>query len=741
MVGLTIDQALQQGVEAHKAGQVQKADRLYTAILKAQPDHPDANHNLGVLAVGVGKVEQALPFFKTALEAHPATAQFWLSYIGTLIKLDKLTDAQAVLDQAKAKGASGDAFAHLEQRLDKAKRITANAVFGKQDPPKDQQQSLINLYDQGRLKQAQKLVEDLLQQFPKSSFLYNVSGAVYKRIGLLDLSVEAYIKALKIKPGDTDAYNNMGITLREQGKLQEAIEAYQKVLEIKPNNADAHNNMGVTLRDQGKLDRAVAAYKKAIEIRPDHADAYNNMGITLKDQGEFEQAIEAYKQALAIKPDYAVAYNNMGNVRTEQGKLEEAIEAYTKALTIQPDYAGAYNNMGVTLRDQGKLEEAIEAYNKAIKINPTHADAYNNMGIALQEAGKLEEAQNSYRKAIFIEPDHAEAHRHLSRMIRYKPDDPQITEVKKLINRLDLKDSDRCHLLYTYAKINEDCGYFKAAYSNYVEGGALRRKLLDYKKEKDRWLFAKIKKTAPSLISFEFTKSKQAISPMPIFVVGMPRSGTTLVEQIISCHSQVHGAGELPFAGKFGGPIVAGLEPITTKSLSDFRKSYLAELEKISHNKRFITDKMPQNFQYIGLILKVFPGAKIIHVKRDPAATCWSNFKHYFTGRGLGYSYDLEDTIRYFDLYKDLMNRWDELYGDQIYHLDYEKLTVDQECETKKLIKNLELCWEDACLSPHKNKRGVKTASQQQVRKKVYTGSSQAWRKFGPYLDGVLDAL
>ena len=175
--------------------------------------------------------------------------------------------------------------------------------------------------------------------------------------------------------------------------------------------------------------------------------------------------------------------------------------------------------------------------------------------------------------------------------------------------------------------------------------------------------------------------------------------------------------------------------------MSDFRKAYLDELAKVSGGSQFVTDKMLDNFCRVGLILKALPEAKIIHVKRDPAATCWSTFKHYFPAKALGYSYDLNDTVRYFELYQDLMGFWDQLYGDQIYHLDYDRLTDEQEPETRKLIEHLELGWEDACLSPQENKRSVRTASQQQVRGKVYTGSSQVWRKFESYLDGAFDEL
>ena len=670
---LTIDQALQQGVEAHKAGQIQEADRLYTSIIQAQPKHPDANHNMGVLSLGVGKVQEALPFFKTALEANPATAQFWLSYINTLIKLDQLVDAKALLDQAKSKGAKGDGFDELEQRLKGVAGVPVGKASKVQQPSQNQQQSVINLYNQGKLQQALEQATVLLQQFPSSSSLYNISGAVYKGLGQLDASVGAYKKALSIKPDYAEAYYNMGVILKHQGKLEEAIEACNKALVIKPDNAEAYNNMGIALQEQGKL----------------------------------EESIEAYNKALAIKPDYADAYYNMGGTLQEQRKLEDALEAYNKALAIKPDYAEAYNNMGVTLQNQGKPEAATEAYNKALAIKP----------------------------------DYAGAHRHLSTVTKYNPNDPQINEVDELLQRQNLNKSDRCYLHYTYAKMKEDLGDLSVAFDNYVAGGELRQKLLTYDFTQDQKLFSKIKNTAPQFKDVALNLSREAIKHTPIFILGMPRSGTTLIEQIISSHTQVTGAGELGYLSRFGTKLIAGLTAPTVEAISVFRERYLTGLAKRANGQAFVTVKMPQNFQYIALICAAFPEAKIIHVQRDAKAICWSNFKHYFVANGLGYSYSLADTVEYYGLYKDLMHFWSQSYSDRIYNLDYDKLTENQEPETRRLIEYLELNWQDACLAPQKNKRSVKTASQHQVRQKVYQGSSQAWRKYEPFLNGVFDGL
>ena len=221
----------------------------------------------------------------------------------------------------------------------------------------------------------------------------------------------------------------------------------------------------------------------------------------------------------------------------------------------------------------------------------------------------------------------------------------------------------------------------------------------------------------------------------------MLRSGTTLVEQIVSSHSEVTGAGELNHVSKFGGKLAVDPISVSTVTVSKFRDKYLADLSKVSNGNHFVTDKMPPNFRFIPLICAAFPEAKIIHVQRNAAATCWSNYKRYFVSNSLGYCYDLKDVVEYYNLYKDLMRFWQSQYGERIYHLNYESLTTDQENETRKLIKYLGLNWQQTCLSPQKNKRSVRTASQQQVRQKVYQGSSEARKKYEPFLNGAFDSL
>jgi hypothetical protein len=305
----------------------------------------------------------------------------------------------------------------------------------------------------------------------------------------------------------------------------------------------------------------------------------------------------------------------------------------------------------------------------------------------------------------------------------------------------DISEEQRCHINFGLAKACEDLGNFEQAYTHYGEGNVLRKKLLNYDINQDVELFRKIKSNYSQIVQKSLEPDKLTKNLMPIFIVGLPRSGTTLVEQIISSHSKVTGAGELNFAAQFGSSIGRGLSDSNTDSLINFRERYLFKLQSVSNGNLIVTDKMPQNFRYIGLLAAAFPEAKIVHVKRNPAAVCWANYKKYFVSKSIGYCYAIDDVISYHKLYENLMGFWTNTLSKRIYNLDYEQLTVNQESETRQLIEYLGLDWDENCLSPQNNTRSVATASNVQVRKNVYRGSSEQWKKYQPFLNGAFDGL
>ena len=365
---LTVDQALQEGIAAHKEGKLQDAERLYRVILEAQPSHPDANHNLGVLAVAVGKPLEAIPLFKLALEANPQIEQFWLSYIEALIAAQWFADASQTLANGEQAGVSAEKLGVLRQRLQRMPSAGAK-------PSHYQVSSLLRHYQAREYKKAEVLALSLTQQFPSHPFGWKLLGAVIKKTG----------------------------------RLNEALLPMQKSLELSPRDAEAHYNLGVTLKALGRLDEAEAIYRHAIALQPDYAEAHNNLGVTLTIMGRLDEAEANLGQAIALKPDYVEAHSNLANTLQLLGRLDEAEKSHRQAIVLRPDYAKAYSNLGVTLKKLGRLAEAEASHTQAIALNPDSAEAHSNLGTTLQELGRVDEAERSFQLATELNPNYATA--------------------------------------------------------------------------------------------------------------------------------------------------------------------------------------------------------------------------------------------------------------------------------------------------------------------------------------------
>jgi len=369
---LTIEQALQQGVAAHQEGKLQDAERLYRAILQSQPAHPDANHNLGVLAVSVNKAEAALPLFKTALEANPKIEQFWLSYIDALIKEKQFENAKLVIEQAKIQGVAGEKLNVLEAQL---ASINKQETVGSLSPSQQQLSSLLEHFQNGRLDDAEKLATSISQDFPKHQFAWKVLGAVLGATGKKAEAVDANQTAVALSPQDAEAHYNLGNTLQELGRLEEAEASYNQAIALKPDYAEAHSNLGATLKELGRLNEAQASYTQAIALKPDFAEAHSNLGATLKELGRLHEAEASCRQAIALKPDFAEAHSNLGATLKELSRYGEAEASCRQAIGLKPDYAEAHSNLGVTLKFLGRLEEAEASLRRAIVLKPDYPSA------------------------------------------------------------------------------------------------------------------------------------------------------------------------------------------------------------------------------------------------------------------------------------------------------------------------------------------------------------------------------
>ena len=762
---LTLDQAIQQAIAAHREGELRDAERLYRAILKAQPNHPDANHNLGLLAVSVGKTKEALPLFKRALGANYHVEQFWMSYIGALIESEFLSQAKQAVAEAEQNGVSREKLNTFNSKLETMPSSTKSSH--------EQQCQLLEHYQNNRLGDAEALARAMVAEFSGDSFGWKMLGIVLKSQGNLHESFDAMKKSVDLSPEDAAAHANLGLVLHDLGRFDEAEISHRKAITLLPEFAQAHSNLGCTLNEMTRFSEAEASHRTAISLRPSSAEAHYNLGITLETLGRFEEAIssqqqaisfnieyseaycklasslekcgrleeaeQAYISAVELRPAYAEAHCNLGVVRKKLGRLEEAEAGYRKAIELQGDMVQAHTNLGNVLIKLGKHEESEASYLRAIDLEPSSAPGHYHLGLALTQMGRFSEAKTSYRKAISLQPDHAEAHRNLARITKYGSRNDHFRQMQKIYNNGDIGEDCRCHVSFALAKASADIGDYKKAFHYYAEGNSIRKNQLGYDRKRDAEYFAKLKVAHHKITAHALQSGKTVSDLVPIFIVGMPRSGTTLVEQIICSHSEVMGAGELAFASQFGSQIALGQCQADEAALLDFRVKYLAALKKRSGGSRYVTDKMPHNFRFLGLISAALPEAKIVSVERERAAVCWANYESYFNSSVLSYCYDLDDIIEHFKLYDDLMGFWNSEIGTKVYNISYEELTLNQGGETGKLIHALGLEWEDACLSPEDNTRSVATASNLQIRKKIYTGSSERWKHYRPFLSGKLD--
>lgn len=576
-----------------------------------------------------------------------------------------------------------------------------------EEPAQEEINALVLLVNRGAPAAAAAQAEQLLEGYPRSLALWNL----------------------------------LGLARASAGATGAAEEAFRRALELAPGMADIHSNLGNALQQQGRIDDAIESFRRALQLRPDYPEAQNNLGNALRDKGATGDAIACYRRAIALRGDYVEAQVNLGAALRQRGDLDEAIEAYRRAVEIRPNFALAETGLGTALKERGQYEEAVEAHRLALKHQPDHVGALKELGVALDGLGRFEEAAAVYRRVLEVAPGEAEAYRRLGALVKFAPGAPEIAAMERIHDGAPEQSEARGHICFALAKAQENLGDLAQCFAYLSEGNAVRKAQLGYDGARDRAIFAAIRASADRIDGAKVDFAADPAPVVPVFVLGMPRSGTTLVEQVISSHSGVHGAGELPYATRYGEGLATGRTAITAGGIARFRAQYLDQLARRSGGAGFVTDKMPDNFRFIGLIAKALPEARIVHVARDARAVCWSNFRQYFAGAGLGFSYDLGDAVAYYRLYEGLMAFWEARLGDRVYRLNYEALTENQETETRRLIAHLGLDWQEACLHPQKNARGVATASRRQIREKLYRGSSAEWRRFEPFLGGAFAAL
>lgn len=537
--------------------------------------------------------------------------------------------------------------------------------------------------------------------------------------------------------------------LQQTGRLDEARGLYDSVLKSAPEHPEANHFIGLLLHQGGETDNGLHFLIRSIGLDPDNADFYSNLGTVLKDAQRHEDAVKSYRKAVALRPGFAVAWNNLGVALKAMGRFDEAIESYRTALRLQPGYVGARLNLAGAEKEAGRLDDAIADYSSALSYRPNDAEAHYQQGASLMEIGRIDEAVASFRRTVALKPRHAEAYLMLASLKRPHEADAEMEAMERLYNRKDASESERMLAAFALAKSYEDIGRFDEAFDYLVAGNRARRDTFDYSPDATMRDFAHIREVFQPVL-FERFATAGCADRTPVFIVGMPRSGTTLVEQILAAHPAVHGPGELSTlqnvaAAAFGGPggsaLAANLLDFSPEAFAQAGNDYVAQLRKHSATALRITDKMPGNFMLVGLIRLILPNATVLHCVRDAPATCLSIFKTYFRSQGHLYGYDLKELAEYYNLYAGLMEHWRTVLPGFVTDVRYEDLVADQENQSRAIVAAAGLDWDDRCLAFHQARRPVKTASAAQVRQPMYDRSLDLWRRYESGLKPLLDRL
>ncbi|MER9940195.1 tetratricopeptide repeat protein [Mesorhizobium sp. M0088] len=537
--------------------------------------------------------------------------------------------------------------------------------------------------------------------------------------------------------------------LHQAGRRQEAETIYRQVLARQPKHAAAAHFLGLLLHQTGRSEEGLDLIERSVSLQPTNPDFLNNFGTVMRDLGRPAAAIDFFRGAVDLRPDQLAARDNLGSSLKQVGQFEEAEEIYRGTVARNPFHVRARIGLAETLQEAGRLDEALAVFREALAIRPKDADLLHGLGVGLMEKGKLDEAVDLFRQALAINPAMATAWLMLTQVKRQKDRDSELGGMEAQHAKAPQDSLARMQLSFGLGKANDDLRDYGRAFDYFAEGNAIRRKSINYDQARTRAEFEAMKATFDAGF-FEKHRPSSISDDTPIFIVGMPRSGTTLVEQIIASHPQVYGAGELSilkkavgrqFPATMPGGFPWGVSDMGDADFAEAGQAYLDMLHARYPNMRHVTDKMPGNFLLVGFIHMMMPKARIIHCARDAAATCLSIYKVHFRGDSHRYGYDLGELADFHNLYTDIMKHWHTVLPGVVHDVRYEDFVADQEGQTRALIAHLGLPWDDAALSFHETDRPVRTASAAQVRQPMYQGSVDLWKRYGDRLKPLLDKL
>ncbi|MGO9108736.1 MAG: tetratricopeptide repeat protein [Thermoguttaceae bacterium] len=562
-------------------------------------------------------------------------------------------------------------------------------------------------------------------------------GVAYQSMKKLDEATACFRRSIKLAPNQAEAHNNLANVLREQGKVQEAIASWRRAVAMMPNYIDAWSNLAIALRQLGSVEESIACLREVHRLKPDRADYCNNLGSALHGQGKLDEAIALYRRAIQCDPGFALPHNNLGNVLQEQGQLAEACQCYQRAIELKPDFAEAHVGLASTQNEQGNSTEAIHQYLTAIQIKPGLAAAHCNLGIVLEEQGDFAGAEKCFRSAIASDSLYSAAHAELASLLRAALPAEDMAALQQLLADSALPQAQQAALHFGLAQVFDARGAYAEAADHASLANALRLAQWGVaghaydRGAHSQFVNAILAEFTPEL--FARVHDFGVPTERPVFLVGLPRSGTTLIEQILASHSQVFAVGELPltrdaFAAACTSKKKPGYSGLDREPVQRMALGHLDELQRRSATALRVVDKMPDNYLYLGFLAALFPRARFIHCRRnmrDVAVSCWmANF------RDIRWASAPDDIVARFRDYQRLMDRWREVLPTPILEVSYEETVTDLETVARRLVAWCGLEWEPGCLEFHRGKRTVRTASAVQVRQSLYTTSVGRWQHY-----------
>ena len=724
-----MENTLSTAFQFHQRGCLDEAARIYQILVAGNPGHADAHHLLGVVALQQGKPQRAVELISRAIALHPEVAPYHANL--------------------------GEAYRMLG-KFDAAVACCRTALKLQPTFPGAGNNLGLSLHALGQTKAAIEQYRETLRIQPDFAMAHNNLAIALRSRSDKAEAIKHFGLALKYAPNLAESHSNLGQLLFEEGRLQEALVHCREAVRLRPNFPEAHTNLGIVYRGLGQSAEAKACYAEALRLNPDLAVACNNMGQVVQEEGNLDESITWYRRSLELDPNSVLVQCNLATALKEQNKHHEAIAHYDMALRLDPNSADAHNGRGWVRHEQGDLEEALFHYRKAIQFRSDFALAHCNLGTVLEEFGDMEGALRCFRDALRHDPEHAEAFALLASLLGKKLADAELAAMKRLVaapSHPGLNEYKRSALHFALGNALDARGDYLGAAEHLRQANALgaadwKRRGRPYDPAEHADSITKIIETCtPAFL--ERVRGFAVDTELPVFIVGLPRSGTTLTEQILASHSKVHGAGELsvvrdtfeslPRVLNVDATPAECLGRLDRETAERLTRHHLNHIRSLNRQALRIVDKMPENYIYLGLLTALYPGAKFIHCRRDlrdVAVSCWmTHFRH------IRWANDPDHIVSRIRGCERLMDHWRQVLPPVWLDVQYEETVADLETSARRLVAFCGLEWEPECLAFHEGRRTVRSASLAQVRQPIYKNAVARWKHYERELGPMLEQL